>query len=52
VRTPDINVYKKKESHNIFVVEVPSAFPSGDMFVEIYNNTSGNIRIGGYALLG
>jgi hypothetical protein len=52
VRTPDLNVVKKKGANNIFVVEVPSKFPAGDMFVEIYNNTSGNIRVGGYALLG
>lgn len=33
-------------------MDVPSDFPSGDMFVEVYNNASGNIHIGGYALLG
>lgn len=52
VRTPVLNVSKKKGSGNIYVLDVPSDFPSGDMFVEVYNNASGNIHIGGYALLG
>jgi hypothetical protein len=51
-RTPALKVYRKKECCNIFIVEVPPDFPPGDMFVELYNTHPGNIRIGGYALLG